>query len=209
MPYKRNYKRRYYKRRNRSRYAVSTLAKRVNKLTRYVQPEFNFISVTINNTPDGSTGNFDALNNLAQGDNVGYRNGNQVRFLSIQMNCSAKLHASATNTRVRYILFVDKQPLVGTPSATDVLDGGAAMIAMRNLGNRNRFQILLDRVVQIDSDDPEYIFRYYKRKMINTTWQTSANTSQEKNKIYLFMFSDQATYTPTVAVEARLRYIDN
>ena len=162
MPYRRGYrknyrrKRRYYRRRRppqRISYwkTAQQLWKDVGYLKSLVNTEFKAKTLINSSQTFSTTGSLTLLNGLSQGDDFDNRSGRQVRFKSLQFRGSVEQHASATQTFLRLIWVIDKQPNASTPVIGDILTS-TSIAATRNLDNRKRFVILKDILVQMNSN---------------------------------------------------------
>jgi hypothetical protein len=153
MPYRKRYsRRRRYRRRGRSRHCAPKksgwfswggtmkLIRDVAYLKSLVNTEFKQVNTSRSFAQDNS-GTVTLLNALIQGDDYDNRGGRMVRFKSLEMRYIMTQHASATNTQVRNILFIDKTPSGSTPQILDLITA-VSLTAPRNLDNRKRFVIL-------------------------------------------------------------------
>ena len=136
------------------------------------------------------------------------RDGDQVRYKSIYLRGQVQIHASATATRLRMMLLIDKQSNAGLPSVADILEGGGIDNPM-NMANRMRFRILRDHVFLLDSDDPQRLVKQYVKLYGRAVWAGDTTDEASTNNLVLVMISNEATNTPTATISARLRYVDN
>lgn len=226
MPYtRRTFRRRTYRRRptirrrRPTRWATysaagSQLWKDVKYLKGLINVEFKSKDIVGSSTPDNSAGSVVLLNGLATGDDFNSRDGRQIRMKSIQLNMKFNLHASATATVVRVLLVLDTQPNAAVATLSGILDVGSAatVVAFRNLNNRKRFIILRDWVVKVNTNLPEITREYYHTLDAKTVYNaTNGGTIAdiETNSLSLWLASDEATNTPTVTYNSRVRFIDN
>lgn len=215
MPYKRkvqkkrvrNYNKRwkYYGR------AAEQLWKDVKTLKGLVNTEYKNKEVGTSATPS-TTGTLTLLNGLAEGDDYNNRDGRSVRFKSLQISLATVLHASATTTRIRWAIVLDRDASNTVNSASIYSNEYASF---RNLDNRRRFTFLKEgyfTMALYNGAPTPKIIDYYKKIDIHTIYDDSNNgdiTDIRTNALYLYTWSDQATNTPTVGITTRLRYIDN
>lgn len=178
-----------------------------------VNVEYKVKDLVATATPSTS-GSLSLLNGLTKGDDYNNRDGRQVRWKSIQMYLRSTLHASATNTSIRVIIFIDKQASETAPTAAALLDltTASAVDAFRNLSNRKRFVIIADKRVVINTNYPEKTTRLYKRLDMKQIFDDSdAGTVSDitTNSLYVLFLSDEATNVPSIVHNFRLRFIDN
>lgn len=164
-----------------------------------------------------TSGSLTLLNGLAKGDTLSTRTGRSVLFKSLQISIQAVINGSATTSRCRAIVFIDKQVNATTPTIAELLDTStaSALMAMRNLNWRKRFVILKDKSFVLDSDQhPEIIINkfLYKKMGMHTIYDDSdAGTVADisSNALYIMLVSDEAVNAPGITVQARVRYLDN
>lgn len=189
------------------------LARDVSALKGMVNVEYKVKDLVATATPS-TAGSLSLLNGLTKGDDYNNRDGRQVRWKSIQMYLRSTIHASATNTSIRAIIFIDKQASETAPTVASLLDitTASAVDAFRNLSNRKRYVILCDRRITLNTDFPEKTTRYYKRidmKQIFDDTDGGTISDITTNSLYVLFVSDEATNTPNVVHNFRLRFIDN
>lgn len=160
------------------------------------------------------------LNGLVPGDGATNRDGRQVNVQSIQAKFRAENDVTSagvdTRNTVRFIIFVDKQSNAAAPAAADILDltSASAIDTMRNLNNRKRFKILMDRRYAISSAGPANIVDefYIKRtNLVDTIFNAgTAGTIADitSGSIYLLYCSDTNTTPPSVVVTTRIRFTE-
>lgn len=187
------------------------LYKDVSYLKSLVNVEFKSSDITLSESVDTS-GFLQLLNGLTRGDTISTRDGRMVNNKSIQISWSAAMHGSATDTIVRCIVFLDKQANGAVATAAELLQD-VNIRGLRNLDNRRRFWIISDQIMNLDSQaHSRGIRKFYKQLNVKTIYDDSNNgtiADIETNALYCFWISNEATNTPTVAAEARLRFIDN
>jgi len=92
-----------------------------------------------------STGALVLLNGLARGDEINERNGREVVMKSVQINFGVQCTiTTGTDQYARVLLVYDRQSNGAAPAITDILVSNNTT-AVRNLENRRRFKILMDR----------------------------------------------------------------
>lgn len=157
------------------------------------------------------------MNGLAPGSAANQRIGQRVTFKSIEF----RFRVVATGTMIasmnRWMILLDKQPNGAIPALTDILDP-PAIWGGRDLDNRKRFKIMLDKVRYSASvgGDPSriYVHTYMKlRRPIVTDYNTGTSGTVadiSTNSIVMILFGDNAANYPVVdKLWYRLRYTDN
>lgn len=161
-------------------------------------------------TPN-TTGTLFLLTGLQTGDQADSRDGRVVRWKSVQLSITYVIHASATSTYIRAILFIDKQPNQVLATASQLL-ATQGITNFRNLDNRKRFVILWDKVINLEQENSNAYTTYYRTVDMKTIYDDSdvGNiTDITTNAMFLLIFSSEATNSPTVTSSVRLRFIDN
>lgn len=131
-----------------------SLPKRVAKLERAVEHKSkdfavksSYISPTKYFTP---TGQIEVLNDMGQGDTLDTREGRRASMESLTMRYQIRINdVGGGLANYRLMIVWDKYPNNGVATADEILDfstviDGEEALAMPNLGNRERFQILYD-----------------------------------------------------------------
>jgi len=220
MPYKKTYRkgRKSYRKRGAKRgqiygAAAGQLWKDVKMLKDAINVEYKVRDAVATQNPS-TTATTVLLNGLQKGDDYNNRDGRQVRWKSIQMYLRTQLHASATQSTMRVIVFIDKQSSESSATGAGLLDltTASAVDAFRNLSNRKRFVVLMDKRVVVNTDFPEKVTKWYKKIDMKTIYDDGdAGTVADitTNAIYALYCSDEATNVPAVVQNFRLRFIDN
>lgn len=190
------------------------LVKDVAILKGLLNTEFKYSEGRYSNTIDSTTvTQAQGLAGLTKGDGASNRDGNQVRIKSIQLKIAGEINASATSTRLRCILVIDKQANGVAPTLANILSLNTAYIdSFRDLDFRKRFVILRDFTMLLDSNNEQAQMDVYKKVDIKVVYDASNNgdiTDISTNSIFMFFVSDEAVNLPTVTSSYRIRYIDN
>lgn len=221
MPYRRQYRssrrRRTYRRRAtpRSQMSYGQMAMKAlsiaGRVASIVNSELKHYDETNTVTPDTTTGSVVSIvRGMSQGDTNNTFEGNSFLVKSIFIRGSVVLNASATSSRVRYLLVKDTRPQAAVPAITDVLSA-ATIIAPLNIDDQiKRFKVLYDRTFNVSNVSgamPEITFKGFKKQNSHIKW----NDSQVPvlNDYLLVCLSDEVTNTPTVTTISRVRYYDN
>lgn len=221
-PYRRTRRpqRRYRRRRPASRgqiygRAAGQLWKDVQKLKNFVNVEFKQVTTPLLSTVH-SNAQIQLLNGLAQGDDDFNREGDQVRFKSLQSEI--QLTRGTQDAVVRLAWVIDTKPNQSTaPTYTDIYslpDVSNPTVALRNLNNRTRFVILKEKLIYLNDGDIDIKNVKLYRKLDMKTMFTSSSggvTNIQNNALYFVYSSNVVTGATAVTITAtnRLRYIDN
>lgn len=209
---RKRYRRRRPGRFKKYRRAGLQLYRDVRKLKNFINTEFGY-SDGRTSTSVNTGGQMILLNGLATGNDAFNREGRQVRFKSLQLKLTAGINASATDTRIRWILFIDKSPNATQPTAAELLALNTQYVdSYRNLNFRKRFVILQNTVQLLDTSDPQQEINIYRKIDLKTVYNASdvgTIADIESNALYVFVVSDEATNSPNAVCSYRIRFIDN
>lgn len=194
--------------------AGSQLWKDVKMLKNLINVEFKVVEKYESGISAPNSGTISCLNALQQGDDFNRRSGRQVRIKSLQLRFSVTKHTSATASRARVIIFIDKDPNQVQCSTSDVLENSTASTikAFRKLDFRKRFILLKDNVFTLNADTPEQMFVLYKEMDLKVVYDASNNGDISdiiSNSIHILVIGDESTNTPTFEYNTRIRFIDN
>lgn len=187
--------------------------KGVQLVKQLVNTEFDYKDTAATVNP-AAAGALVLLNGLTQGDTASSRTGNSIRMKSYDMRWFVNNNSSAGQTEVRVMLVLDKQSNGVTPSVTDILATNT-VVSPRNLDNRKRFKVIMDRNYAISTAGPSsrYDSAHFKNIQTHVAYYNSSNAGTvadiSTNALYLLYLSDQATNTPGLQYYFRLRFIDN
>lgn len=162
------------------------------------------------------------LNGLVPGTGASQRIGMKVAIRSIECRVTVNTYpASGLDNFVRWFIVIDKQANASPPTAiTDVLTPGS-VLSFRNLANRRRFKIILDKMFYMGNsmnehkDSDQRVFKYYlkfKTPIIVEYNTGTAGTVYDISASSLwFMSLGTATTAQTGSVlngNIRIRYTD-
>lgn len=199
-----------------------TLSQKLAKLEKQVRinaDEWKMVENTAASTAI-VTATLQLLNGLVPGDSINQREGRQVQIQSIQMKFRGENDVTSagvdTRSTLRFIIAIDKQANAAAPAAADILDlsSSSAVDAMRNLNNRKRFKILMDRRYAISSAGPaNFVDEFYIKRanLCDTVFNAgTAGTIADitSGSIYLLYCSDTNITPPTVIAQTRLRFTE-
>lgn len=180
--------------------------------------EFKSVDTTVTLAADTGTA-VQLLNGIARGDDIHERNGRELTMESIQLYY--KLYSTAATgvkQRHRILLVYDKQTNAAALTAAQVLMAADDM-ALKNLENRKRFVILMDRSYILESNvdtNPGTVKqgKYYKRVNLPMTFNAGdAGTVADivTGSLYFIVIgtSVAGATAGSVQLRARIRYRDN
>jgi hypothetical protein len=162
-----------------------------------------------------------SLLDIPQGDSAQARDGRSLRIRSLQFKgqIAQNSNTNATRTFARVMLIADLRPNAGEiTDSSDFLQSGAAsnIFALASLDVGGRFVTLMDKQYCLKQrsnaaalvPDGRLINFYHKMDKV-VKYAGSATDDPENYNLYLVTISSEATYTPTISGEIRVRFIDN
>lgn len=144
------------------------------------------------------------LTDIATGDGSGARDGNEIYVRSVGSRYTVGLHASATASVVRFVLYTprDADSLLTTLDYIERIDP-------------EKYVVWADKLVTVNTNTPVKVLRmgkkWYTRKVpgMKVIYDTGAATgSTYKNPVVMAIVSNEATNTPTVNGDTTLYYKD-
>jgi len=185
----------------------------VKYLRTLVNSEVHKHDVTPTSQAVGTTATIVQLNAIAQGDTAAQRTGNSLLAKYLSLKLYLTMNASATQTLVRIIIFMDKQQVADTaPATTDLLQSNSTLSFLSN-NAAGRFQVLKDYLINLDlASHSSWRNKYYKSfagRNLHCKFNGVNNTDINKNGVYLLMLSSEATNTPTLTYSSRFGFHDN
>lgn len=184
-----------------------SLAKKAYSLAKkaYKAPELKYKALS--NAPASvlGTGSVTQLDTIQQGLTNNNRIGDRVLAKSLHYRMELKLHASATDTLVRCIVFrwISEQPA----SAGDVLES-VTIGSFKDEDQRYSSQILMDRVYRLSTAEKPELFVSGKIKINKHITYPEGSSTSNRNALYVLFVSDEAVNTPSITFNTRLFYID-
>lgn len=198
-----------------------SLGQKLAKLERQVKlnaEEWKYIDNGTSGT--ATTGTFVLMNGCAPGDGASNRDGRQITIQSIQVKirieCDAAGAGANAGTTGRCLVFIDKQANAAVPAIGDLLDLSTAGFAdaFRNLNNRKRFKILMDRRYPVSIFGPgEIADEFYMKRngLCETVFNAgTAGTIADitSGSVYIVYGSDTVVTPPTMVVNGRVRFTE-
>lgn len=157
-------------------------------------------------SPD-TTGAIILVSQIAQGDGDHERDGMQVKLKSIQAVVQATKHASATTTFLRCGFVMDTQVGGGT-AITDLFGSSPNIRSFVNFDQRKRWIILKNWDIEL-GDRTMATVRWHKNQDLELQFNDTGASAIQNHAIYFYHISSEATNTPSLHVNVRLRYLDN
>lgn len=184
----------------------------VQYLRSLVNVEKHALTGTITATPDSSTGSLQCINLIAQGDTESDRQGDSVMLKQVHCNMRLTINSAASNTVVRVILFLYKQPQGATPTITFVLNAGNHL-APYNHDNAGLYTVLYDKQFSLSISGTQEVCPQFTRKFyqLHETFDgTGANVADiQTNGLWMAVISDESTNVPNFACRYQVLFIDN
>lgn len=185
------------------------IARQVKSL---VNVEYKYKDSAADVTPS-TTEAFVLLNGLALGDTSETREGQSILMKNMLVRFQLVLNASASVTATRVIIVIDKQSNAAAPTAAQILDVTGSMISPLNIDYGSRFVVLLDKLFALDNVGKKIIeFKRFMKLNAHAKYNTANNGTVADittNSLYMMHYSSEATNTPTLSYNIRLRFIDN
>lgn len=149
--------------------------------------------------------------NIDQGDGDGGRSGNSILAKRLSVRGTITMNALATTTFVRCIIVRDLQNTTDSYGAlSNIIQDPSNMGSLLNNQTVGRYTVLYDRTYSMNSGGKTSIllnvnlaFDYHVR------WNGSAATDIQKGGLYMYLWSNESTNTPTYTAHHRLSYHDN
>ena len=188
-----------------------TYRKRYNKSI-----EFKTIDVALDVVSD-STGSITLLNGLIRGTDYTNRIGRKVTLRSIEIKGQNYVTpGTGVDQNQRVLIVHDRDPTGVLPAITDILTA-VTPVALRNLDNRTRFNILLDKRFQLNATAESMstrLWKYYKRfyKMMDFNGNNFGDIRDiTQGAIYYVSLGNKAAGVTAGSslANVRIRYTDN
>ncbi len=208
MPFRRKQKHRKMRSNNPGKLALA----KVNKIEK--QREKKKID-TDSADPSSNTVNITPISLVAIGDTASDREGNKIVLSTLQLKYTVKQSVSATATRIRVMLVLDKQTNGVIYTAGDLLQStaiGTAIVSPLNLDGAFRFKVLYNKVHTLSSEGS--VVQYSEMfKNINISARYTSSGADIANVLSsglsIVHMSDESSNTPTISWFSRVRFIDS
>lgn len=170
--------------------------------------ERKFIDTTITLQAISSSGAVALCNGVAQGTDYNQRIGRKFTMRSIYVRAATFTQGAAPLPDLaRLMLVFDCQANGAALTITDVLTA-VSTTAANNLNNRDRFKVIMDKVLANSPNGPENVFRKTFRKgfweVINSG-TTNAIGSIQSGSLYFIYLGDQPLGVNNVGLNCTIR----
>lgn len=162
----------------------------------------------ISSAPDW-TGSIYTLNAVPQGDTDASRDGDSLKVQKLEIAGHLNIHASASSTIVRMILFWDKANDIS--SVTQFWDNTSTAYAVDSTklwDNRFDTRVLWDYKFTMDLTNPVAIVKQVQNVGLHTQF-SAGSTTINTGALKLMIISDQQTNTPSINLVPYIYYTDN
>jgi len=194
---------------------MNALKHDIESLRRMVNAEAKFVKAIDNtaHTPSTTPSRI-FLHPLSRGTDALDRIGRTIKLDRVSIRATYTQNAAATNTTLRLVLLWDKTPGGATPTYADVFDHASSPVAHTNLANVKRFVIMKDHLICMKSGTLTAFGEFQLEMGLNhhstcNSGNAGDITDVETGALFLFMISTEATNTPSVYLDTRVRFYDN
>lgn len=194
------------------KFSVADVAKQVHRLRGIINSELMNHDLSVSTSSYTNSGAISCCTLISQGVDSG-RVGLSILAKSFELRLRATIHASATFTTLRLIVFTDNMQQGTLPTVTEVLESASMLAQYEADNNLGRFGKLYDGIINLDSSSKQGDYLNVtiplgnKHIKFNGTGATQAD--QGKQSIYVLGISNEATNAPSVDWVSRVRYYDN
>ena len=212
---KSKYKKSYRKKGKKT--SVAKLSKRVDKIERGGEKELK----TYDTDASGTAGtNWQLLNlsSMAQGSTSLTREGLQIRPKHLTLKWQIESNVNNDDvTRVRIILFRDKEMHGTNPTIAQLLEGVSPdELSFPEHDTRPRFTIIRDKVITLNTAitgtetgrTGKFYYVFPKNARIYYQGTTAVATDMGKNQMYVFIYATDNTYQIGYNFNSRLRFTE-
>lgn len=225
-----SYRKRYRKRKPRYRKRQSPWGRRLGtaakalavaySVKKLLNVEYKVFDAPVIDATVDETGSIHPLNKIPSGDTFITRDGNQCKMVSMHFKGTLLQHPSTiVASQVRISLLKVTHQDSSDPTVSGGENGmwqDATMTSFRNMTTdstvRNRYICLWNQVYNLaPADQPgsiKYIEKFWKMPL-KFVYKSSATNAPNKNSLWMVIFSDEDTNTPTFNGQTRIRFIDN
>lgn len=190
--------------------AARYAARGVNFLKGIINSELKRFSLT-NSVNVDTTGAIVHMTAIAQGDDVDGRDGNSILAKYTTHHLQMSMNPSATGTIIRIMLFIDTESTAGTPpTLAQLLQTASSTISPINSDYTQRFTVLFDDVYDLSINGDRVInHKHYNPLNFHIKYTGTAGANYDKNQLFLFYVSNEATNTPILNYYSRTAFYDN
>lgn len=163
------------------------------------------------------------LTNITGGSTIGTRVGNKCALKKLELRMAINWDNIASLGRFRFIIFEDKQPVIGTPATYgDVFAAqtspGNDPYAFQAIANTKRFRVIYDKFLKPDpmtTADPagqgslvKKITKKWKKGGYLLSYTNATDTNVQGHHLYYIFGTDIAANLPTIRLEGQLHFKD-
>lgn len=219
---RRNFKRTFRRRRRTNtawynrKYSVMQMASKALKGVNYIRGLVNsekFKHDLIGSSAISQAGVMTHITNISQGDGEGQRTGNSIFVRNVNIRGSLIKDTSATVTRVRLMLIIDKQQVGDTtPNPGDVLDSVGTSNSVYSFLNNDtvgRFTILKSRLYSLTEDTPVINVNWNFNLRHHVRYNGAGATDIQRGGIYILQIGTESANFPSFDRAIRVSYHDN
>ena len=153
------------------------------------------------------------LSQTAQGNNFFDRQGLSIKAVALELRTVCQ--QTGANSAMREIVFIDWDNQGATPTLADLLSvSGTAEAPLSPFfyKNRERFEILSDRLFELDTVQNTlnvHVDKFRLDTHVKYLGTTAVAASNGEGSIFVALVSQASAVYPTVEFYARLHYVDN
>lgn len=193
-----------------------SLAKRtaigLNEIRKFINIETKFVDVNGNDT-SAQAGTVTYLNPIAQGTNLSDRIADSIRVQGLWFAAAAAVNTN--NSSLRIIIVKDNENGGAAPAGSDILQnagGAGAALSAYNYINRDRFTIVFDELMVLNTVSPPTDCLKYESSLnfhikFRGTGATAASAAE--GSLWLVTLTDLAATQPTLRYTMRVLYTDD
>lgn len=156
------------------------------------------------------------LNGIAPGTGPSSIIGRKIVMKSIELNWQSAVDAAGSDQIHRIMLVYDKQPNSVALTLAELLGAGADTMIHKNLDNRQRFTVLMDRKIELNAaaEPNSHVYsKFFKKFRLPATYNATGDatiSSISTGSLYLCTIGNIALglNDGTISGYARLRYTD-
>ncbi len=220
MPYKRRFRKRYRRRKKygyfgRAGNDAKSAMRMAGKALSLINVEYKNLDTQLTSQAQSDTPTITQITNMNRGDTTNTRDGSSVKFVQLYMRGFVRINASATRTGFRILVVLDRQTNQAVYAIADLLQdvsNADGLVTPLNLDNKFRFHVLYDKLMFLDSNGVESKqFKFFKKVQLKCRYDGDAGTIADltSKSLSIVTLSDEATNTPVVTLNMRLRFVDN
>lgn len=226
MPYKRGYRKRYYRKKNGTlkkiggyvdtATKVASLGMKVASIAAMVNCEKKHHDSAASSTIP-TTGYVLALSNIQTGDDFTERTGRSLLLKSLLCKFQLLQNASAVETKCRVMIVQFKDCNGVAPSLSDIVSNTSVPYNIISAYNPNncpaRINVLYDQMFEMNNSLTTSFNRIklikFKKTHLKYIGTGNSIADMGQNSLFLVVTSNQSTNTPTLNFYSRMYYYDN